>query len=1667
MLNAKFRKLIKDPNLFFSDMVKNKKRKIKNTYTMKEEGNYQYSIVSAVYNVGRYLDDYFKSLVNQKLNFRKHIHLIMVDDGSIDNSAEIIKKWQRKYPGNITYVWQENEGQSAARNTGLEYVKTEWVTFIDPDDFVSLDYFLNIDKALSNNHDNKIKVVSCNIIMYLESKKIYKDNHPLNYKYAHGDSIVDINKSDNEIQLSASSALFSVDIINSEQLLFDSRVKPNFEDAHFISKYLLNVDDGCILFMKSAEYFYRKREDGTSTLDTSWTKPERFINVPEFGYLDTLRMYKKNYGVVPSRIQKTILYEVLWYVKHLDNRPERTHFLNEYEKEYFISKMKEIFSYIDCNIIMSFNLAGIWFYHKLAMLSFFKNEMPDFQISYIDRYDPAKELVRVRYFSNKNCNEQFLVDGQDSIPLYSKITLHEFVGEELIEERWAWLSIHEAKNIEININNVPTSISVGGKQYKGPVLISDIVGSLIKQIPKFSVKRKYDNSWILMDRDMQADDNAEHLYKYIRDNHPEQKIYFALRKESHDWMRLKNDGFDLLDFDSPEHRLALGTCKKVISSHANYYVTNLLGPKMLLGRHFVFLQHGVTKDDISSWLNTKDNIDCFITASPHEYESICCENSKYNFSNKEVFLTGFPRHDYLINNAEGKENLIIIMPTWRSNIVGPVLGDGDSRGINPNFMESKFASYWKKLLHSDELKTLLEQSGFKAAFFPHVNIRPYLELFDIPEYIDVITSNDCSIQELFVKSSIMITDYSSVAFEMAVQDKQTIYYQFDEDEFFSEHNYVKGYFDYRLNGFGPVVTNQESLLQELSNCISNRGIPSEEILSRINDMFPVRDNQNCARTYEAIKSLDSPSFDRDIYLVNLKKAAIKATSSLNWLLAEKRWKKHLDLISDSYLDESVFESIDFYFQALSEQGKNVLLDKSLSKYLPDNSDSLQVLEKYALLMSSSKVWSSAEVRWEMYLDICTEVNPQAIFCYFESLRNQGRLYDVEQLVTGLLRNNDDKLRACLVETQALLFMSQHLWLHAIHEWEKIGANKLWSLNYYECLAYSFQYDLLDDYISHINYDGFSSSQLSIVNVLSLYARQDWLGIIDYIDKESIDLKSIDLLSARILIVKSCAYRQLNEFDKAHNCLALYEHEVKNDPECRYEIANLAFQNEKWAKVISQLNKACAEYSMLPNEFKILYLKALLFSGLYADMEVCFSQLSEDFLLDLNIIKLRGEMYLAASQFSDALDIWLLLDQSQQELMISEYLLQLTENGKHTQTDEFISDYLSLNTNVSLSFIEVWALSATNLMVWSSAEYRWAEYCKRSNNNCLAIFSYLYAIMKQRRYLDVENKISELNITGNIELQKCILNVKALIFMSKHMWADAIRTWRILGKDHCDNLSYCECLAYEFNYDELDYISSEDNTDNSNNLAINVLSMYAHKNWEGVIELLNLEAEELQNESNIASRLLIIKSAAYRNLGELDLAYKCLFLYEAKVKDDCQCRFEIARVSFASKQWRKVITQLDKASLGYSSLPIEFKSMYLMSLYLLGFYSRMESIFDHYPTEVPPDINTMRLRANMYMSLGKWNEALSEWNSIGLNDPEAVYAKALVLKNLGAFDEAFQMLKANRPIDTVAAWELRAELAQINDDWEEAYKCFLRAKWKREGSVSITSDNIENLSILRS
>ncbi len=839
---------------------------------------FKYSIVTAVYGVEAYLNDFLYSITQQTIGFTDNIELILVDDGSLDNSVEIIKRWQKEYPFNIKYIYKENGGQASARNMGMEHVTTDWVTFIDPDDFISENYIEVVNNYLIGKQKETI-LISCNFIFYFENSGKFSDTHPLRYRFNKTITQLELNNLSKNVQLSASTAFFKVEILRSKNIKMNPDIRPNFEDAEFVGRYLILANIGNVVFLKDAKYFYRKREQKTSSLDTSWSKKEQYSEKLKYGLLALLEFSEKNCPKIPEYIEHAVLYDLIWSFLYLINHQEKASFLTKKEKSNFLDLIHRILSKISIEAILNFNLAGCWHFHKVGFLSF-KNLSPEHNYVYLENYDEQEEILKIFLFSRKRkTSEVFTINNKSITPLITKIQSFDFMDQVFVFKKIIYLSIKKSgfsDVLQVKTKTHQSLLSIEGKRYLKGITIKDIIKVFkkelydknfpahIKQLRGLSqispLNNYYKNAWVFMDRDIQADDNAEHLYRYIKNNHPEKNIFFVIRKTSHDWFRLQKEGFRLVAFDSQEHKTILLNANYLFSSHADHYVVDLIENKYfidLLNYRFIFLQHGITKDDISNWLNTK-SIDLLITATKAEYNSIV-KTSRYKFTEKETLLSGFPRHDHLLylEKKIKTEKTLLIMPTWRKGLAGDIIGKGNQRLKSEKFYQSDYALAWKALLHSQILKNITEEYGYKVVFFPHVNMALYLDHFEVPDYISIENhTENCSMQTLFASTAMMLTDYSSVAFEMAYLKKPIIYYQFDYDFVFGGgHLTSKGYFSYEKNGFGPVCYDEKSVLNHLEKTLKNHCQSEPGYLKRIKETFEFTDGKCCQRVYDAVCKL--------------------------------------------------------------------------------------------------------------------------------------------------------------------------------------------------------------------------------------------------------------------------------------------------------------------------------------------------------------------------------------------------------------------------------------------------------------------------------------------------------------------------------------------------------------------------------------------------------------------------------------------------------------------------------------------------------------------------------------------------------------------------------------------------------------------------------------------
>lgn len=104
------------------------------------------SVIIPIYNAERFLRKSIESVLAQSFN---NIELILVDDGSIDNSSKIIDQYA-SHNGKIIAIHQTNAGVSKARNTGIERATGQWIYFLDSDDWIEPDYLLNFIKDVEN-----------------------------------------------------------------------------------------------------------------------------------------------------------------------------------------------------------------------------------------------------------------------------------------------------------------------------------------------------------------------------------------------------------------------------------------------------------------------------------------------------------------------------------------------------------------------------------------------------------------------------------------------------------------------------------------------------------------------------------------------------------------------------------------------------------------------------------------------------------------------------------------------------------------------------------------------------------------------------------------------------------------------------------------------------------------------------------------------------------------------------------------------------------------------------------------------------------------------------------------------------------------------------------------------------------------------------------------------------------------------------------------------------------------------------------------------------------------------------------------------------------------------------------------------------------------------------
>lgn len=887
---------------------------------------YDFSIIVAVYNVQDYLQEAIESVLSQDYPLER-IQIILVDDGSTDNSPAICDRYAGLHPENITVIHKQNGGVASARNEGLKHATGQLINFMDSDDKLSKDVF---GKVFSFYRDHEIETDVFTIPIELFGT--VNEPHWQNWKFDKGSRIINLHEEYQTTDMSCSASFFHIRVKNS--ILFDSRLVVS-EDT----KVLLNVlaEKMTLGVVTDCSYFYRKRDHGAESLVQSASKKKGWY----FDYFTHLvdwatDYYKERFGYVPGFVQYELLCDLQWricadYSLDILSEEEKEAYYNRYvqtisrfddcyiaeqrllnaQQKAFLLKKKHdnaIRSVAGENDIRLFagktELSSIK--SQPAIIEFIKVENNAIAVEgAVPLYGMEPQEIRVFLdvqgkqiaceVSRRTVDDQFCLGEltqwatafcgrlqceELTLPAAIGVSIqidHVLIHKDKIEfGEFAPLSqlpasYYSIKKLLLRPNEDGFTVSRGKpfeRSRSEVAFLKNLWRSngegarkavIVRAVYNLLKHFKHKPIWLFSDRLTRAGDNGEALFRFVKEHHnTEIKAYFLLNSESADRERMQAVG-KVISAGCMKHKLLYLLCDYNISSQADYSVAmpfrghNEGYRDILAEKKFVFLQHGVTKDDLSSWLaKSKMNIFGFITVAKPEYDSII--SGQYGYTEQEVWLTGFPRFDRLPKEGE-TERQITIAPTWRNSLMQSARAETGERELNPHFIGSAYFQFYNRLLNDERLLDAANQYQYQIAFLPHPNLQKHINVFKRNEKV-LFLGEEASYESVYRKSSLMVTDYSSVVFDFVYLKKPVVYIQFDKDEFFSgNHTYKKGYFDYERDGFGEVEYDLDGVVNRIIGYMANGCTMKEQYQKRVETFFAYQDRNNSRRVYDQLCQL--------------------------------------------------------------------------------------------------------------------------------------------------------------------------------------------------------------------------------------------------------------------------------------------------------------------------------------------------------------------------------------------------------------------------------------------------------------------------------------------------------------------------------------------------------------------------------------------------------------------------------------------------------------------------------------------------------------------------------------------------------------------------------------------------------------------------------------------
>lgn len=766
---------------------------------------------------------------------------------------------------------------------GLSRAAGEWVSFPDPDDTLDPGYLTELTRYLGSDQAAAADVVATHPKPADPAAAGHR--HVFPERFTQGTAVKELAAEPGWLHLHRGT--FVIRRADLAGLTFDA-APGDLGGAALLARALLRKESPTVAVLPEAVYRYRGSRGPWAR--PSIASPAEYDALFDGVHLALLDAAEAG-GSLPVWLQLLVLYD-LSAPFMLELQPKSpTAALSATDRERFLSGATRVLRRLDPAIVADFRLGAVRSDVRAAWLGLMDAvqlpETPRFR-----RVDREQNLGLVRFYhDNRVTRVDYLSDGGQVVPVFQKRRGVEFFGRALVSQAIAWLPVGPAYTIRVDdevrelaaAKPAPKAARPRPVPRKSPrAYLGGLRRSVlqwVRRLPRDRAGllawwarpglggRKFADNWLLIDRDTEAHDNAEHLYRYLRRERPDINAWFVLNRSSGDWNRLAEEGFRLIDHGSTSHTIALLNCRQLVSSQIDSYVVNPPNVAALRERtnwRYHFLQHGVAHDDLTRWFNPKP-IESLVVSTPDEFDSLAGDHNNSVFTAREVVLTGLPRHDELVRLArrtpDERRRTVVFMPTWRQGLVATV-GKSNQRQLRAGFWESDFATCWFGLINSPVLAEAAARFGLEVVFMPHPNLAPALDHSVVEPHVRVAGYADANVQEVLADAAVVVTDYSSIAFDAAVIERPVVYFQFDRAAFFGGGSGRRpGYFDYHRDGFGPVCATIADAEREIIGLLESGSRPAAPYLDRIGRTFTRRDGHACERVVQAITDRSLP-YDR-------------------------------------------------------------------------------------------------------------------------------------------------------------------------------------------------------------------------------------------------------------------------------------------------------------------------------------------------------------------------------------------------------------------------------------------------------------------------------------------------------------------------------------------------------------------------------------------------------------------------------------------------------------------------------------------------------------------------------------------------------------------------------------------------------------------------------------